>query len=80
MLDTILAKQGEEELDHPITFTRFQNGKELYHNRVGNIVYGVCTIEIFRNYLLGSHFKFFIDHPTLQSLINKLVLEGKTCH
>jgi hypothetical protein len=39
----------------------------------------IYVLQKFRNYLLGSHFKFFTDDSTLKYLVNKLVLEGRIC-
>lgn len=39
----------------------------------------VYTLQKFRNCLLGSLFKMYIDHSALKYLINKLVLGGQTC-
>jgi hypothetical protein len=40
------------------------------------MVYG---LHKFRHYLLGKHFKMFIDHSALRYLINNLVLGGRIC-
>jgi hypothetical protein len=37
------------------------------------------ALQKFRNYLLGSHFKFFTDHSALKYLVNKPVLEVRIC-
>jgi len=39
----------------------------------------VYTLQTFRHYLLGSHFKFFTDHFALKYMVNKLVFEGQDC-
>jgi len=36
----------------------------------------VHALQNFKNYLLGSHFKLYIDHFALKYLSNKLVLWG----
>ena len=36
----------------------------------------VYTLQKVCHYLLGGHFKMFIDHSTLKYLVNKHVLEG----
>jgi hypothetical protein len=36
----------------------------------------VYSLQKFRHYLLGSHFKLYIDHSTLIYLVNKSVLGG----
>ena len=37
----------------------------------------VYALQKFRHYLLGGHFKMFIDHSALQYLVNKPVLGGR---
>jgi hypothetical protein len=37
----------------------------------------VYALHKFRHYLLGKHFKMFIDHFSLKYLVNKLVLGGR---
>ena len=39
----------------------------------------VYALQKFRHYLLGAHFKMFIDHSTLKHLVNKPMLGGKIC-
>lgn len=37
----------------------------------------VYTLQKFRHYLLGEHFKMYTDHFTLKHLVNKPMLRGK---
>jgi hypothetical protein len=39
----------------------------------------VYALQKFCHYLLGGHFKMFIDHSALKYLVNKPVLGGKIC-
>ena len=39
----------------------------------------VYALQKLKHYLLGAHFKMFIDHSALKYLVNKLVLGGKIC-
>ena len=39
----------------------------------------VYVLQKFKHYLLGGHFKMFIDHSALKYLVNKPVLGGKIC-
>jgi hypothetical protein len=39
----------------------------------------VYALQKFLYYLLGGHFKMFIDHSALKYLVNKLVLGGRIC-
>jgi hypothetical protein len=36
----------------------------------------VYALQKFRHYLLGKHFKMFIDHSALKYIVNKPVLGG----
>ena len=39
----------------------------------------VYSLQKFRHYLLGSHFKMFTDHSALKYLVNKPILGGRIC-
>jgi hypothetical protein len=39
----------------------------------------VYVLKKFRHYLLGSHFRMYVDHYVLRYLVNKLLLGGKIC-
>jgi hypothetical protein len=39
----------------------------------------VYALQKFKHYLLGQHFKFFINHSALKYLVNKPMLEGRIC-
>jgi hypothetical protein len=39
----------------------------------------VYSLQKFRHYLLGQHFKMFTNHSALRYLINKRVLGGRIC-
>ena len=39
----------------------------------------VYALQKVRHYLLGGHFKMFMDHYALKYLVNKPVLRGKIC-
>jgi hypothetical protein len=39
----------------------------------------VYALHKYRHYLLGKHFKMFIDHSALKYLVNKPVLGGRIC-
>jgi hypothetical protein len=39
----------------------------------------IYALQNFRNYLLGSHFKFFTNHSALKYLVNKPFLQGRIC-
>ena len=37
----------------------------------------VYTLQKFRNYLLGGHFKMYTDHSALKCLVNNPMLGGR---
>jgi hypothetical protein len=80
-LGAILAHPGVGDLDHSIAFARIKLS-DLEHNyntmeREGLAM--VYALQNFRHYLLGKHFKMFIDHSALKYLVNKTVLGGRIC-
>jgi hypothetical protein len=80
-LDTILVQLREGNLEHPIYFSS-QKLSQVEHNYTATEREGlamVYALQKFRNYSLGSHFKFFYDHFSLNYLVNKIVLEGHIC-
>jgi hypothetical protein len=80
-LGAILAQPRAGDLDHPIAFASRklsesdQNYKTIERERLA-MVYG---LQKFRHYLLGKHFKMFIDHLSLRYLVNKPMLGGRIC-
>jgi hypothetical protein len=78
-LGAILAQLGSGDLDHPIAFAN-RKLSDLEHNynmieREGLAM--VYALQKFRHYLLGKHFKMFIDQLFLKYLVNKPVLGGR---
>jgi len=39
----------------------------------------VYVLQKFHHYLLGGHFKMYIDHSALKYLVNKPMLGGRIC-
>jgi hypothetical protein len=39
----------------------------------------VYALQNLRHYILGKHFKIFIDHSALKYLVNKTMLGGEIC-
>jgi hypothetical protein len=73
-LGAILAQPGARDLDHPIEFAS-RNLSESEHNyntteREGLAM--VYTLQKFRHYLLGKHFKMFTYVPTHQVLVSTM--------
>jgi hypothetical protein len=80
-LGAILAQPGEGNMDHPIYFSsrNLSQAERNYTTTEREGLAMVYALQKFRHYLLGGHFKFFIDHSTMKYLVNKHVLEGRIC-
>jgi hypothetical protein len=80
-LGVVPAQPREGDIDHPLAFSsRKLSIVEINYTttkREGLAM--VYTLQKFRHYLLGGHFKMFIDHSALKYLVNKAVLGGKIC-
>jgi hypothetical protein len=76
-----LAQPGAGDIDHPIAFARknLSTSERNYTNTEREGLAMVYALQNFRHYLLGGHFKMFIDHSTLKYLVNKSVLGGIIC-
>ena len=71
-LGIILAQPREGGIDHPIAFARRKLSlvERNYTTTEREGLAMVYALQRFRHYLLGSHFKMFIDHSTLKYLVN----------
>ena len=80
-LGVILAQPSEGGIDHPIAFAskKLSSVEINYTTTEREGLAMVYALQKFRHYLLGSHFKMFIDHSALKYLVNKPVLGGKIC-
>jgi hypothetical protein len=78
-LGTILAQPRDGSMHHPIYFARkkFSQVECNYTTTEREGLAMIYTLQKFRHYLLGSHYKLFIDHYALKYLVNKIVLEGR---
>jgi hypothetical protein len=78
-LGAILAQLGVGGLDHPIAFVsrKLFESKQNYNTTKREGLAMVYALQKFRHYLLGKHFKMFIDHSTLKYIVNKPVLWGR---
>lgn len=81
-LSIVMAQQGEGEFEHPISFSiwKLSSAKRNYTMTEQEGLAMVYEMQKYRNYLLVSHFKLYIDHSSLKYLVNKLVLRGRICH
>ena len=77
-LGVVLAQPGEGNLDHPIEYAsrKLSFVERNYTMTESKGLVMVYSLQKFRHYLLGGHFKMFTNHSTLQYLVNKLVLGG----
>jgi len=68
-LGIILAQPGEGGIDHPIAFARrkLSSAERNYTTTEREGLAMVYSLHKFRHYLLGSHFKMFTDHSTLNT-------------
>jgi hypothetical protein len=80
-LGDIVAQPGDGDMDNPIYFARrkLSQAKHKYTTTEREGLAMIYALHKFRNYLLGSHFKFFTNHSALKYLVNKPVLEGRIC-
>ena len=77
-LGAILTQPKAEGIDHLIPFTscRLSKAEKNYSTTECEGLAMVYTLQKFHHYLLGGHFKMYIDHSTLKYLVNKPVLGG----
>ena len=80
-LGIVLPQPGEGEIDHPIAFAsgKLSNVEKNYTTTEREGPAMVYVLQKFRQYLLGSKLKFFIDHSTQKYLVKKPMLGGKLC-
>jgi hypothetical protein len=81
VLSAVLSHPGEGELDHPIYFVSRElfTIKKNYMTTEREGLEMVYALQKLRHYLLGSHFKMYIDHSALIYLVKKPVLGGRIC-
>jgi hypothetical protein len=80
-LGPVLTQLREGGIDHPIAFAsrKISKSKQNYNTIEREGLAMVYGLHKFRNYLLGQHFRMFIDHSSLNYLVNKLMLGGIIC-
>jgi hypothetical protein len=80
-LGVVLAQPGERYIDNPLSFSsrKLSTVEVNYTTTKREGLAMVYTLQKFHHYLLGGHFKMFIDHSTLKYLVNKPVLGGRIC-
>jgi hypothetical protein len=77
-LGAVLAQPGEGDIDHPLAFAsrKLSTAEINYTTTERERLAMVYALKKLRHYLLGGHFKMFIDHSALKYLVNKPVLGG----
>jgi hypothetical protein len=80
-LGALLTHPGEGDIDHPIAFAsgKLSDSEHNYNTTKREGLAMVYALKKFKHYLLGQHFKMFIDHSALRYLVNKPVLGGRIC-
>lgn len=78
VLGVVLMQDGGESLDHPIVSVshRLSKGEKNYSTTEREGLAMVYALQKYQHYLLGGHFKMYIDHSTRKYLVNKPVLGG----
>ena len=79
-LGIVLTQPGDGAIDHLIAFAsrKLSMTKKNYITNEREGLEMVYALQKFRDYLLGGHFKMFIDHSALKNLVNNLVLGGES--
>lgn len=73
---TVLTQEGAKGIDHPIAFAsrRLSKAEKNYSTTEREGLAMVYALQRYWHYLLGGHFKMYIDHCALKYLVNKPVL------
>jgi len=74
-LGSVLTKVNEGEIDHAIAFTsrNLSKAEKNYSTTEREGLAMVYTLQKFKYYLLGGHFKMYTDHSALKYLVNEPV-------
>jgi hypothetical protein len=80
-LGEVLAQSRAGDIGHPLSFaSRKLSTAEINYTTIEREGLAmVYVLQKFHHYLLGGHFKMFIDHFALKYPVNKLVLGGRIC-
>jgi hypothetical protein len=80
-LGVVLAQSRVGDIDHPLSFSsrKLSTTEINYTTNEREGLSMVYALQKFHHYLLGGHFKMFIDHSVLKYLVKKLVLGGRIC-
>jgi hypothetical protein len=80
-LGAVLAQPGGGYIDHLLSFAsrKLSIAEINYTTTELEGLAMVYALYKFHHYLLGGHFKMFIDHSTLKYLVKKPMLGGRIC-
>lgn len=80
-LGVVLTQEGAEGIDHLIAFASrwLSKAEKNYSTTEHEGLAMVYMLHKYCHYLLGGHFKMYIDHSALKYLVNKPVLGGHIC-
>ena len=75
----MLAQEGEGEIYHPVAFSsrKLSTTEKNYTTTEREGLAMVYALQKYRHYLLGGHFRMYIDHSALRYHVNKLVSGGR---
>jgi hypothetical protein len=78
---TILSQPREGDIDHLIGFAskKLSITENNYTTMERDGLEIIYLLHKFIQYLLGFHFKMYIDHSALKYLVNKPVFGGRIC-
>jgi hypothetical protein len=80
-LGSVLAQPGTGDIDHPLAFSsrKLSIAEINYTTTKREGLSMVYALQKFLHYLLGGHFKMFIDHSVIKYLVNKPLLGARIC-
>ena len=80
-LGAVLTHLRDGDIYHPAAFSslKLSGAEHNYSTTEWEGLAMVYALQKYQHYLLGGHFKMFIDHSALKYLVNKPVLGGKIC-
>lgn len=78
VLGVFLTQPGVGDINHLIAFTnpKLSKAERNYSTTEREGLAMVYSLQNSMHYLLGAHFKMYMDHSALKYLVNKLVLGG----
>jgi hypothetical protein len=77
----ILIQLADDAIDHPNVYAsrKLNKAERNYSNTEREALGMVFALQKFRHYLLANPFIFYIDHQSLEYLVNKSLHHGRIC-